>query len=96
MQPTNTFVILKLRAFFTDLDDNSILMIYQHYYRYKKPSLDFFGNLLRTLCKRRMRLVYIDDNTIMFLFLTKNTHLKEKLEVIPEDYRKKYPGSFSK
>jgi len=42
--------------------------------------------------QRRLRLVYIDDNPFMFLFLTKNTHLKEKPEVIPEGIGKSIPN----
>ena len=88
----------ELSDFFTDLDDNSILMVYQHHYRYKKPNMNFPEFIADNMQEKiATRPVYIDDNTIMFLFLTKNTHLKEKLEVILEDYKKKYPKSmFSK
>jgi len=87
----------ELRDFFSDLDDNSILMIYQHHYRYKKPNQNFPESISDKVQKEiGARPVYIDNNTIMFLFLTKNTHLKEKIEGVLEDYRKKYPGSFNK
>jgi hypothetical protein len=87
----------ELRDLFTELDDNSILMIYQHHYRYRTKNQNFPESIADKVQKEiGARPVYIDDNTIMFLFLTKKPHLKEKLEGILEDYKKKYPGSFNK
>jgi hypothetical protein len=87
----------ELRDFFTDLDENSILMVYQHHYRYKKQILNFPEFIADQVQEKiGIRPACIDNNSIMFLFLTKNTHLEEKLKGILEDYRKKYPGSFNK
>ncbi len=82
----------ELRNLITELDDNSILMVYQHHYRYKKQILNFPEFIAEQVQEKiGMRPVYIDDNSIMFLFLTKNIPLKEKLEGVLEDYGKKYP-----
>ena len=87
----------ELRDLFTELDENSILMIYQHHHRYVTKNQNFPESIADKVQKEiGARPVYIDDNTIMFLFLTKKAHLKGKLEGIIEDYKKKYPGSFNK
>jgi hypothetical protein len=87
----------ELRNLFTELEDNSILMIYQHHYRYRTKNQNFPEFIADQVQEKiGIRPVYIDDNTIMFLFLTKNFQLKEKLERILEDYKKKYPGSFNR
>jgi hypothetical protein len=87
----------ELRNLIMELDENSILMVYQHHYRYKKQILNFPEFIADQVQEKiGMRPACIDDNSIMFLFLTKNIPLKEKLEGILEDYRKKYPRSFNK
>jgi hypothetical protein len=87
----------ELRNLFTELDDNSILMIYQHHNRYRTKDQNFPESIADKVHQEiGVRPVYIDDNSIMFLFLTKNTHIKEKLEGILEDYKKKYTKSFNK
>jgi hypothetical protein len=87
----------ELRELFTDLDNNSILMIYQHHNRYRTKNQNFSEAVSKKVFEEiGVQPNCIDDNSIMFLFLTKNIPLKEKLEGVLEDYRKKYPGSFNK
>jgi hypothetical protein len=84
----------ELRDLFLELDDKSILMIYQHHYRYRMKNQNFPESIADIVQQEiGTKPVYIDDNTIMFLFLTKKTYLKEKLEGILKDYKKKYTGS---
>jgi len=86
----------ELRNLFTELDDNSILMIYQHHNRYRTKNQNFSEAVSKKVFEEiGVRPACIDDNSIMFLFLTKNIPLKEKLEGVLEDYRKKYPRSFN-
>jgi len=86
----------ELRNLFTELDDNSILMIYQHHNRYRTKNQNFPEAVSKKVFEEiGVRPACIDDNSIMFLFLTKNIPLKEKLEGVLEDYRKKYPRSFN-
>jgi hypothetical protein len=81
---------------YNKLDASSILMVYQHHNRYRMKTQNFPEFIADTV-ERNIgeRPVYIDDTTIMFLFLVKNTQLKENLEGILKDYKKKYSGSFN-
>jgi hypothetical protein len=86
----------ELRDLYTGLDASSILMIYQHHNRFRAKNQNFPEGIADTVHRETVvRPVCIDDNTILFLFLTKNMHLKEKLERILKEYMKKYPGSFT-
>jgi len=40
--------------------------------------------------------VGISDNSIMFLFLTKNENLRKNLEMVLNQYKEQYPKSFKK
>ena len=87
----------ELRNLFTKLDNNSILMVYQHHYRYRTENQNFPKFITEKVEQEiEARPLYIDNNSIMFLFLTKNMNLEQKLDGILEDYKKKYPGSFNK
>ena len=86
----------ELRELYNEMDAGSILMVYQHHNRYRTKNQNFpEGIAEKVYQKTGVRPVCIDDNTIMFLFLLKNTQLKAKLEGILKDYKKKYPGSFN-
>jgi hypothetical protein len=86
----------ELRDLYNGMDASSILMVYQHHNRYRTKTQNFpefiADNVEQNIGERP---VYIDNNSIMFLFLAKNTQLQEKLEGILNDYKKKYPGSFN-
>jgi len=87
----------ELKDIYTKMDDNSILMIYQHHNRYRTKDQNFLETVSKKVFEEiGVRPACIDDNSIMFLFLTKNIPLKAKLEGVLEDYRKKYPRSFNK
>lgn len=86
----------ELGNLFTELDDTSVLMVYQHHYRYRKKDENFPETIADNVqLEIGVRPFYIDDNSIMFLFLTKNPQLQEKLEGILEDYKKNYRRSFN-
>ncbi|MGB8821271.1 MAG: hypothetical protein WCC68_08815 [Methanoregula sp.] len=77
----------ELKKFYDQLDDESILMIYQHYQRRRPPAPDEpkrkFADVL-TLTGAAP--VIIADNTVMFLFLTKNQELYDTLTGILRNY----------
>ncbi len=86
----------ELKNLYREMDDNSILMVYQHHHRYKMRNQNFLEAIANNVRKETgERPIHIDDNSIMFLFLTKNDRLKEKLVKILEVYKRKYPGSFN-
>ena len=86
----------ELTDLYKELDPSSILMVYQHHNRYRTKDQNFSESIADNVEQNiGERPVYIDNNSIMFLFLAKNTQLQEKLEGILNDYKKKYPGSFN-
>jgi hypothetical protein len=77
------------------MDGPSVLMVYQHHNRYRKKNGNFPEAVASEAEERTgIRPVYIDDNTVMFLFLVKSPGLKEKLEHALDRYKEKYEGSF--
>ena len=87
----------ELWSLLAKLDNNSILMVYQHHYRYRTKNQNFPEAIADKIEQEiGKRPVYIDNNSIMFLFLTKSDRLKEKLEGIIEEYKEKVPGSSKK
>ncbi len=77
----------ELKTFYEHLDNESILMIYQHYQRRKPPAPDEpkkkFDEVLRLTGSSPL---IIADNTVMFIFLTKNQELHDTLTRILRNY----------
>ena len=87
----------ELRDFFSILDERSILMIYQHFYRFRNKHKNFPLAIVEQMREKTgMKPEYIDDNSIMFLFLVKNPGLQEKLHRALDLYKEKYKESFMK
>jgi hypothetical protein len=87
----------ELKDFLTIMDGKSILMVYQHFYRDRTKHRDFPAAVAsRVTDETGETPVYINDNTIVFLFLVRSPGLKEKLQRALDRYRKKYKGSFKK
>jgi hypothetical protein len=88
----------ELKDFYSRMDERSIIMVYQHHYRYihdhKNFSTEIAGKV-QSIIGEKEPLAFIDDNTIMFLFLVKNPDLKQKLKRSLGLYEEKYRGSFS-
>ncbi len=77
----------ELKKFYDQLDNESILMVYQHYQRrrlhpHDEPKKKFDELAALTGASP----VIIADNTVMFLFLTKNPELHETLTGILRNY----------
>jgi hypothetical protein len=77
----------ELKKFYEQLDTESILMVYQHYQRRRPPASDEpkrkFNEVL-TLTGTAP--IIIADNTVMFLFLTKDQELYETLTGVLRNY----------
>jgi hypothetical protein len=77
----------ELNHFYELLDNKSILMVYQHYQHRKPPAPDEPKrkfNEVSTLTGATP--IIIADNSVMFLFLTKNPDLYESLTRILRNY----------
>jgi hypothetical protein len=87
----------ELKDFFDRMDNHSILMVYQHFFRDRKKHSDF-PSAIASLVKEKINVnpIKIDDDSIMFLFLVRDPDLKQKLERAHDLYKKKYKGSFHK
>jgi len=87
----------ELQEIYNQVDDGSVLMVYQHFYRDRKNPHDFPEYMAALVEKQtKEKPLVISDNSIMFLFLTKDEKLKKNLEKVLNDYRKQYPKSFRK
>jgi hypothetical protein len=87
----------ELQEIVSRIDDDSILMIYQHFYQNRKKYPNFPSYMVPFVEKQiKERPLYISDNSIMFLFLTKNENLRKNLEMVLNQYKEKYPKSFNK
>ena len=77
----------ELKKLYELLDNESILMIYQHYIRRRTPASDEpkrkFEDILQLT---GVSPVIIADNTVMFIFLTKNPGLHDMLTEILRNY----------
>jgi hypothetical protein len=89
----------ELREIYKEIDDNSILMIYQHFYRdrtkYQNLPEKIASRVEQDIDPNDPRPLHIDNNTIMFLFLTRNPVLREKLKGILNQYTKTYVTTFT-
>jgi hypothetical protein len=77
----------ELKKMYELLDNESILMIYQHYMRRRLPG----SNEPKKKFQEILQLtgaspIVIADNTVMFLFLTKNPDLHDRLTEILRNY----------
>jgi len=78
-----------VKKLYERMDEDSILMIYQHFPREKH---------IEYLCRRASELkkltedlpIYISDNEIIFFLLTKNDELRNQLERIISRYKRDY------
>jgi hypothetical protein len=87
----------ELQEIYNLVDDGSVLMVYQHFYRDRKNPTDFPTYMAALVEKQtKEKPLFISDNSIMFLFLTKDGKLKKNLGKVLNDYRKQYPKSFRK
>jgi hypothetical protein len=77
----------ELKTFYDQLDNESILMIYQHYQRRRMPTPDEpkrkFDEVLTLTGTAPL---IIADNTVMFIFLTRNPELYERLTEVLRNY----------
>jgi hypothetical protein len=77
----------ELKKFYDQLDNESILMVYQHYQRRRLPAPDEpkrkFNDVLTLTGTAPL---VIADNTVMFLFLTKNQELHDILTEVLRKY----------
>jgi hypothetical protein len=77
----------ELKTFYDHLDDESILMVYQHYQRRRPPAPDEPKRKFKDVATLTDATpIIIADNTVMFLFLTKNPELYESLTRILRNY----------
>ena len=87
----------ELQEIYNQVDDSSVLMVYQHFYRDRKNPTDFPAHMAALVEKQtKEKPLVISDNSIMFLFLTKDEKLKKNLGTVLNDYKKQYPKSFRK
>jgi hypothetical protein len=87
----------ELQEIYNQVDDGSVLMVYQHFYRDMKNPTDFPGHMADLVKeKTQEKPLIISDNSIMFLFLTKDEKLKKNLGKVLNDYKTQYPKSFRK
>jgi len=81
-------LITELNKIFVQIDEYSILMIYQHFPRVNRKK--YIATQLDRLKKITLYLSYITDNQILFLFLTKKSSLKNALQSSLLAYTKNY------
>jgi len=87
----------ELQEIYNQIDDGSVLMVYQHFYRDRKNPTDFPAHMAALVEEQtKEKPLFISDNSIMFLFLTKDEKLKKNLGKVLNDYKKQYPKSFRK
>ena len=77
----------ELKKLYEELDNESILMVYQYYQRRQKPGPDIPKRKFQdVLALTGTAPLIIADNTVMFIFLTKNMELRDRLEEILRNY----------
>lgn len=82
----------EVKELYERMNENAILMIYQHFPRARKRHEEYLpdgrskklGEIAGDLP------LYISDNEVFFLFLTKNAELKKKLQDVLRDYKDDY------
>jgi hypothetical protein len=79
----------ELKAFWDQLDTESILMIYQHFQKYRTIGRSDPDSKAADVTRLiGISPLIIADNTVMFIFLTKNPDLRSELRDILKDYQK--------
>jgi len=80
----------ELKEFWDQLDNESILMIYQHFQRNRVLGGSDPGSKAADVTRLTSSSpLIIADNTVMFIFLTKNPELRSDLRAILKNYQKK-------
>lgn len=83
----------EVKYLYDRMDEDSILMIYQHFprarHKYREYSPEGRSNKLKKEIGNLP--LHISDNEIFFLFLAKNDELKSQLERIINRYKRDYP-----
>lgn len=73
------------------MDEDSILMIYQHFPRWEKDHTKYLNRRTNELKEQTKNLpIWITDNEIIFFLLTKNDELKSQLDGIISRYKRDY------
>ncbi len=84
----------EVKDLYEHMDDNSILMIYQHFprARYKYPEYTPEGRSknLKENVGMRYQPIYISDNEIIFFLLAKNEKMKNELAKVVAKYKETY------
>ncbi len=86
------FLYREAKDIYNYMDENSILMIYQHFPRNEGHK--------KNLCRRTNELenltgdlpIYISDNEIVFFLLAKNDEIKNQLDKTINEYSRDYPA----
>jgi len=82
----------KVRELYDRMDEGSILMIYQHFPRARRKHKEYLppgrSNKLKEVTGDLP--LYISDNEIFFLFLTRNGKVKNQLKRIISKYKRDY------
>ena len=84
----------ELKALWDNLDTESILMVYQHFQKFRTIGRSDPDSKAEdvTLLTGSSPLI-IADNTVMFIFMTKNTGLRTQLKDILKNYQKNIHNS---
>lgn len=95
--PTNKHLLYReVKDLYGRMDEDSILMIYQHFPRarckYPEYSPEGRSNKLKQELELGNLPIYVSDREIMFFLLTKSDKLKSQLERIIERYKGDYPN----
>lgn len=81
----------EVKYLYDNMDENSILMIYQHFPRnrkYKEYMPEGRSKRLKEICGDKP--IYISDNEIIFFFLAKNKIIRDKLAEVVTNYKNSY------
>ena len=80
----------EVKDLYDRMDENSTLMIYQHFPRNEKNKKYLKRRSDELKDKTKDLPIYISDNQIIFFLLTKNKVLKESLGKIISNYEESY------
>lgn len=81
----------EVKYLYNHMDENSILMIYQHFPRYRKNKEYMPEGRLKKLMEICIdKPIYISDSEIMFFFLAKNKINRDKLAQVISNYKYSY------
>lgn len=84
----------EVKDIYEHMDENSILMIYQHFprarYKYKEYTPEGRSNALKEKVGMRYQPTYISDNEIIFFLLAKNNKMNNELAKVVAKYGESY------